>query len=462
MTTVPHAEFMLVLTDLYTTLLSVVEGVKEQSGVVEGIVREGLDTFPPPRKSSTSTPDQSLSIRDQEDQEDPAQILESLQTSLSDLLSSTIELSNLLPARLISLRASASLLASSLANLSPEEEKEKKKNQNLNPVTDVGMGEFVAFYRKSWEFVVGSEVIGRRMVVGLRGVVVSQAKMFLQAFHQERLQRSAKLVEDEQWTPAEVSKSLQNVVNVIVGSAVQDAMELVIRSEDDEDGEQPGPTPTQENGAPPPVNASGAGGFPISSTPSSKHLHIENQEYFLVSCTSEVLILLLDYLRLVVNLKTLGTDVMSRTVEFLKAFNSRVCQVVLGAGAMRSAGLRNITAKHLGGFYLYLCPITTTKLNMPLSSTALASQSLSVMFELIPYVRETFRRHLSPKQAVMLVEFDKLKRVSRLSFPLLLIRNEILTILCFFLPASSPHFFTLVFDSTPHTDGISFDIDIRR
>lgn len=46
---------------------------------------------------------------------------------------------------------------------------------------------------------------------------------------------------------------------------------------------------------------------------------------------------------------------------------------------------------------------------------ALASQSLSIMFELIPYVRETFRRHLSPKQAVMLVEFDKLKRVRLLA-----------------------------------------------
>jgi vacuolar protein sorting-associated protein 54 len=33
------------------------------------------------------------------------------------------------------------------------------------------------------------------------------------------------------------------------------------------------------------------------------------------------------------------------------------------------------------------------------------------MISLIPYVRETFRRHLSQKQAVMLVEFDKLKRV---------------------------------------------------
>ena len=36
------------------------------------------------------------------------------------------------------------------------------------------------------------------------------------------------------------------------------------------------------------------------------------------------------------------------------------------------------------------------------------------MISLIPYVRETFRRHLSQKQAVMLVEFDKLKRVRQL------------------------------------------------
>jgi vacuolar protein sorting-associated protein 54 len=55
---------------------------------------------------------------------------------------------------------------------------------------------------------------------------------------------------------------------------------------------------------------------------------------------------------------------------------------------MRSAGLKNITAKHL----------------------ALASQSLSIMISLVPYIRETLRRHLNPKQAVMLIEFDKLKR----------------------------------------------------
>ncbi len=51
------------------------------------------------------------------------------------------------------------------------------------------------------------------------------------------------------------------------------------------------------------------------------------------------------------------------------------------------------------------------------------------MISLVPYVRETFRRHLSQKQAVMLVEFDKLKRVrfapNRRSLPKMIIMYEI-------------------------------------
>lgn len=62
--------------------------------------------------------------------------------------------------------------------------------------------------------------------------------------------------------------------------------------------------------------------------------------------------------------------------------------MVLGAGAMRSAGLKNITAKHL----------------------AMASQTISILISIIPYARECLRRHLRAKQAVILVDFDKLKR----------------------------------------------------
>lgn len=57
-------------------------------------------------------------------------------------------------------------------------------------------------------------------------------------------------------------------------------------------------------------------------------------------------------------------------------------------------------------------------------SVALASQSLSIVISLVPYIRETFRRHLSQRQAVMLVEFDKLKRVSRLAHPLLVDKSS--------------------------------------
>ena len=69
-----------------------------------------------------------------------------------------------------------------------------------------------------------------------------------------------------------------------------------------------------------------------------------------MSATLDVLLLLLDYLKVIVNLPLLTIDTMSRVIELLKSFNSRTCQVVLGAGAMRSAGLKNITAKHLGMF----------------------------------------------------------------------------------------------------------------
>lgn len=175
-------------------------------------------------------------------------------------------------------------------------------------------------------------------------------------------------MEDEQWNPAEVSPSLQRITDVIVDSAVRDSPELIIKSDTDVSL----PNALSANGTasrthltngkgkdqalpPPPPVKQAPNGFNPSTVAGSKHLCIDERPYFAVSATAEVLVLLLDYLRVVVNLSLLTTDTMSRVIEFLKAFNSRTCQVVLGAGAMRSAGLKNITAKHLGesGFCLF-------------------------------------------------------------------------------------------------------------
>ena len=99
---------------------------------------------------------------------------------------------------------------------------------------------------------------------------------------------------------------------------------------------------------------------------SSKTLRIEEQSFNAVSATLRSVVLLQDYAKVVVSLDVIVSDTMNRIVEYLKvslrshtlsscaysrssqSFNSRTCQVVLGAGAMRSAGLKNITAKHLG------------------------------------------------------------------------------------------------------------------
>ncbi|KAH9980866.1 Vps54-like protein-domain-containing protein [Lactifluus volemus] len=326
-----HQEFLVILRLVLKDLLNSIEGLQ----VLNSNITEVIEGLRPP-----AVPSELTAIHD----------------SLFDTLSSSAESANILTSRVISTRA----------------------DQHVK----LDLREFVDVFNECWNFVVRCEVICRRMIVGLRGVIVSQAKSFLQAFHQSRITQSSKLVEDEQWSQADVPVSLQQATNLILDAAVHDPHEYILKIE------APVAAPTRPSSPRPSSPRTNPRANGMSPPPPKKHLRIEERSYYMVPATQEMLLLLTDYLKVIVNLSLLTTDTMSRIIEFLKAFNSRTCQVVLGAGAMRSAGLKNITAKHL----------------------ALASQSLSIVIALIPYVRETFRRHLSQKQAVILVEFDKLKR----------------------------------------------------
>ncbi|KAF7311494.1 Vps54 domain-containing protein [Mycena kentingensis (nom. inval.)] len=344
--TLPHAEFLELLQSVYKNFLNAVEGLQLQNTVFIEVL--GTTSFT------------------------TAFNVSGLHEELSDILSSAAELSNTQAAKLIIFRA--------------------EQHATLS------LSEFFAFFNDSWSFVVKCEVMCRQMIVGLRGVVISQSKTFLQTCHQARLTQSAGLVENEQWEQVDATVPIQHITDILVECAVRDVPELLVvtpapSSQPASAGLAPGSaSPPSSNGVPPPSPSAPPPTKKTNGTSAAKaakiRLRIEERTYSAVAATTEVLSLLLDYLRVIINLSMLTTDTMSRVIEFLKAFNSRTCQVVLGAGAMRSAGLKNITAKHL----------------------ALASQSLSIMIALIPYVRETFRRHLSQKQAVMLVEFDKLKR----------------------------------------------------
>ena len=77
-------------------------------------------------------------------------------------------------------------------------------------------------------------------------------------------------------------------------------------------------------------------------------MRVEERTYVALPATLDVLMLRLDYRKVNVKPLQLTVDTTSRIIELLKAVNSWMCQPVLGTGAMRSARIKNIVARHHG------------------------------------------------------------------------------------------------------------------
>uniref|UniRef100_V5EJY0 Vacuolar protein sorting-associated protein 54 n=1 Tax=Kalmanozyma brasiliensis (strain GHG001) TaxID=1365824 RepID=V5EJY0_KALBG len=356
-----HAAFLGMCRQLFDTLMECLKAIDAQCKLVPRIL-DGLAARTSSAGSTTVDTDRNLEVGAARDGSSsglplppimPPGVPTNLPAKLSDVVVASAEKAHGLCARLLSLRATTHAAL------------------ELPP--------FLVVFQLCWSFVLSSEQLCRKMIVGLRGTILGQAKGFLANFHRRRIERAAKAVEEETWAQADVGAEIQDQIRQIVSSAVEDPSKFVVTG---------GGISADSGNAKEATSAQGDDAGDDGAPALAKTLDIEDRPYFVVQASLDVLALLVDYLKVIINLPLLTTEAMARVVEFLKQFNSRTCQVVLGAGAMRSAGLKNITAKHL----------------------ALASQSLSVMISLIPYIRETVRRHLSPKQAVMLTEFDKLRR----------------------------------------------------
>lgn len=191
---------------------------------------------------------------------------------------------------------------------------------------------FHALFEVTWQFVLACEVLCRKMIVGLRGAVVSQAKVFLGAFHGAHIASSAKVVEDEQWAQVDVTPDMQRTVDQLVYAAMRDPAEFLLpKSKLDfssgsttSNGEmrQPlSPPSTPPQGSPSPSSSSIQSKRPAAN---AKQLLIEEHPYFVVSATLHVLVVLLsDYVKLIVNLPLLTTDAVGRVIEFLKVCHSK-------------------------------------------------------------------------------------------------------------------------------------------
>uniref|UniRef100_A0A4X2KY98 Vacuolar protein sorting-associated protein 54 n=1 Tax=Vombatus ursinus TaxID=29139 RepID=A0A4X2KY98_VOMUR len=213
--------------------------------------------------------------------------------------------------------------------------------------------EFVALSRLMETFILDTEQICGRKSMSLRGALQSQANKFVNRFHEERKTKLSLLLENERWKQADVPAEFQDLVDSITDGK--------IALPEKKSGEERKP---------------------------ADFLVVEGQPYAVVGTVLLLIRIILEYCQCVDNIPSVTTDMLTRLSDLLKYFNSRSCQLVLGAGALQVVGLKTITTKNL----------------------ALSSRCLQLIVHYIPVIRAHFEARLQPKQYSMLRHFDHISK----------------------------------------------------
>lgn len=267
---------------------------------------------------------------------------------------------------------------------------------------------FLRYFTLNRLFADECEAVSGRGGQGLKGIINAQISGFVQVLGTHEGERIASALDSDSWAAVDFSAKDEQLLQRVLGAMGSDPPEWTQAPQIWEAPVDPTSTPqtqqsngeasaaaaatttngiTTPNGTPAPA--------PLTSTKATavKPALIDGTRYILVPSATALLPTLDLLLSLTASIPSMTPSISTALLDVLKTFNSRSCQLILGAGATRSAGLKNITTKHL----------------------ALASQALSFVIALVPYMRECARRHLpaggAGSNAGVLAEFDKTKRL---------------------------------------------------
>ncbi|XP_067260142.1 vacuolar protein sorting-associated protein 54 isoform X1 [Chanodichthys erythropterus] len=215
--------------------------------------------------------------------------------------------------------------------------------------------EFVCLSQAVESFVKDTEELCGRRSMSLRGALQSQANRFVQRFHEERKTKLSLLLDNERWKQAEVPAEFQDLVDSIADGRIS----LPDRKHTGSEDRKP-----------------------------SEFLCVDGQKYAVVGTVLLLIRMFLEYCQCVNDIPSITTDILTRLTDLLKHFNSRSCQLVLGAGALQVVGLKTITTRNL----------------------ALASRCLQLVVHYIPVIRAHFETRLQPKQYSVLRHFDHITK----------------------------------------------------
>uniref|UniRef100_A0A672YY77 Vacuolar protein sorting-associated protein 54 n=1 Tax=Sphaeramia orbicularis TaxID=375764 RepID=A0A672YY77_9TELE len=180
--------------------------------------------------------------------------------------------------------------------------------------------EFVCLSQAVEGFVRDTEELCGRRSVSLRGALQSQGNRFVHRFHEERKTKLSLLLDNERWKQAEVPAEFQDLVNSIADGKIT----LPERKTPGPDDRKP-----------------------------TEFLLVNGQKYAVVGTVLLLIRIFLEYCQCVNDIPSIATDMLTRLSDLLKHFNSRSCQLVLGAGALQVVGLKTITTKNLAGGSLH-------------------------------------------------------------------------------------------------------------
>ncbi|RDA87638.1 hypothetical protein CP532_3840 [Ophiocordyceps camponoti-leonardi (nom. inval.)] len=263
-------------------------------------------------------------------------------------------------------------------------------NVRSEQTTHLPLTLFLRYFTLNLYFANECEAISGRSGTPLKTVVNSQIKEFVSRNRDAEMQKLAQGMESDQWNARDFTEKQTELLEMLLESSTRDheswsgGTEIWLPYE----ASAAATTTTTTTSTTAEVNGGGGGGKDKTRT-----AVIGSDKFILPQSAILCLEGVGNFVRLVAGIPSMTTEVASSLVAYLQLFNSRCTQLILGAGATRSAGLKNITTKHL----------------------ALASQALAFMAALVPHVREFVRRQQAGGGGGggtgLMGEFDKVRRL---------------------------------------------------
>jgi len=205
-----------------------------------------------------------------------------------------------------------------------------------------------------------------RVMPGLVLSLQGQNLLYIQAFDEQKRQHLTSLLEKEKWKSSTMDFNL--ILNRIQTlPAILDAFQLKkVEINGVKEGEK-SDEKLEENKLNGILN-NNKEDIQILVEKNPGTIIVEGEVFVVPDASHEFTLMLSDYCELCSLLPSISVELGLKTAELMKFFNSRICQLIIGAGAISVSGLKTITIRNL----------------------ALAQRAVQLVIKIIPYIRKHF------------------------------------------------------------------------